>query len=406
MNRLLLPIALFSLIFSSLHSQVKWRQFTSQDGLSSDVVLSIYESSIGDIWIGTDMGTDYFSGVSENFISTGANCFFESSTGHLFALTSSGIYLFDGQKWDEPEIFDDISSYTTPESVIKLGGKIWFATESGLVGFNGQKWQLYDPDVSIKWLVKTADGLLWSKNWKLGLISFDGQKWKAEFNIDNSLIDNVTIQTALVTSTGKILLGTSLGLFEYDPSLNSVARLELGKIGITTLHQTAAGNIWVISDVGIFEYQTGQWIQHLQKGNLGDGVNTIVEELDGDILIGGENGLFHYDGIRWLQLLSFPTNCITVLRDGIIMVGSSSGLFILSQEESNQHQLALNGKAVLGIHQAPDGNMWFQSSQGISSFDGIRWVHFTEQIHGDPLGEIIPASNGQIWFSRQRHLYV
>ena len=69
MKFLLLPIALFSLVFSSLHSQVKWRQFTSQDGLSSDVVLSIYESSIGDIWIGTDMGTDFFSGVSENFIS-------------------------------------------------------------------------------------------------------------------------------------------------------------------------------------------------------------------------------------------------------------------------------------------------------------------------------------------------
>ena len=78
--------------------------------------------------------------------------------------------LTDFEVISEPEIFDDISSYTTPESVIKLGGKIWFATESGLVGFNGQKWQLYDPDVSIKWLVKTADGLLWSKNWKLGLI--------------------------------------------------------------------------------------------------------------------------------------------------------------------------------------------------------------------------------------------
>ena len=104
------------------------------------------------------------------------------------------------------------------EFAVVSTGKLWTSTRAGLVGFDGQKWHLHDSDVIIDWLVQTPDGLLWSQNWRSdAIISFDGQKWNLEFNTDNSMLDGPTIKTVLSTPTGKLLLGTDEGLFQYVP---------------------------------------------------------------------------------------------------------------------------------------------------------------------------------------------
>ena len=72
---------------------------------------------------------------------------------------------------------------------------------------------------NVDWLVTTPDGKVWTQHRKQGIVSSNGQKWKVEFNIDNSPLGNSTTNTPLVTSTGKILLGTDLGLFQYDSDL-------------------------------------------------------------------------------------------------------------------------------------------------------------------------------------------
>ena len=97
----------------------------------------------------------------------------------------------------------------------------------------------YDTDVGTDWLVKTPDGRLWSESGDMDWISsFDGQKWIPEFNTDNSLLDSPTTNTALVTSTGQILLGTDQGLFQYDPVLNSITALQLGQVDVKLIYET------------------------------------------------------------------------------------------------------------------------------------------------------------------------
>ena len=99
------------------------------------------------------------------------NSIFGSSTGQVLAreLNSDNtvrINLFDGLEWNEPDfLFDnDISVSDIREYVVVSDDKLWTSTRNGLVGYDGQKWQLYDPDVSIDWLVKTPDGQLWSES--------------------------------------------------------------------------------------------------------------------------------------------------------------------------------------------------------------------------------------------------
>ena len=134
-----------------------------------------------------------------------------------------------------------------PEFYVVSGDKLWMTTWShGLVGFGDQKWQFYDPDVDVNWLVQTPDGRLWTESWDLdGIASFDGQKWQLEFNTDNSLLDEPKTNTALVTSTGQILLGTDQGLFQYNPNLNTLSDLVLGKVSVNKILESRDGSIWV-----------------------------------------------------------------------------------------------------------------------------------------------------------------
>ena len=177
MKHLLLSIASLLLILSLLHSQDGWRRLTTDDGLSDNKILTVYQAENGDIWIGTAKGINRYNGVFEEGPLLGSvNRILESPTGQIISreLLSRAnrrpviINLFDGLEWDEPDFFDDSDTKASamPEFAVISDGKFWIATWNGLVGFDGQNWQFYDPDIVVDWLVKTPDGRLWSESWK------------------------------------------------------------------------------------------------------------------------------------------------------------------------------------------------------------------------------------------------
>ena len=163
-----------------------------------------------------------------------------------------------------------------PEFSVVASSKLWVSTDDGLASFDGQKWQLYDADVRTNWLVKTSDGRLWTVNRDLGgIASFDGQKWNLEFNVEDSLLSKMTVmtQTVLATSTGEILLGTDEGLFQYDPVLNSITDLKLGKVNVELIYETTERSLWVATDKGLFKLADGNW----QKSIVGQSINYIQQ---------------------------------------------------------------------------------------------------------------------------------
>ena len=260
-------IALLFLIHSSLHSQQGWRRLTTNDGLSDNRINTIFQTQNGHIWIATDKGTDRYNGLFERVwgLNGPVNIIFQSSTGQLFArldmpdgplgswvYATSSLHFFDGLEWKDIDTLDDVSKM--PEFAVE-SGELWVSTLDGLVSSDGQKWQLYDPDVSIDWLVKTPDGRLWTVkrsfidgSWRVnGIASFDGQKWTTEFNTDNDPFSEVITNTVLVLATGHILLGTDTGLFRYDPNSNSLSPLSLGQISIQFILEAANDAIWVVA---------------------------------------------------------------------------------------------------------------------------------------------------------------
>ena len=409
MKHFLLVIAFLLIISSPVYSQEGWRRLTTDDGLSSNVVLSILQDQNGDIWIGTEKRISRYNGVFEAFPSFSINLLgrviFESARGqvvvrdklstdpHDKSISVSIINLFDGLKWGEPAFFrdNDITVSDMPEFSVVSGGKLWISTRDGLVGFDGKNWQLYNPDVDVNWLVKTPDGRLWSilwfgqaGDWTEGIGSFDGRKWNLEFNADNSLLDGTKTNTAFVTSTSQILLGTDQGLFQYNPGLNRLTSLTLGNVNVNSMLETVDGSIWVCAtdqkeQKRFYRLHNSQWTSHLPDQDI----TILYQSPDNHLWAGGEHGLYLFDEEAWQPKLTDKVNCIYQLTDGTMLVGSDSGLWIKPSVDSSQKfELAVEQKGlhIKGIFQARNGMIWCRSDQGIISYDGQSWVRHNREL--------------------------
>jgi ligand-binding sensor domain-containing protein len=110
----LVLIAFLFFTHSFLHSQEGWHRLTTDDGLSSNVVLSILQAQNGDIWIGTEEGINRYNGVfDDDSLHGSVNSILESPLGQIIARkvvssnnsSSVRLTLFDGLKWAEPDFF-------------------------------------------------------------------------------------------------------------------------------------------------------------------------------------------------------------------------------------------------------------------------------------------------------------
>ena len=409
-------IASLLLIFPPLYSQQKWRHLTTDDGLSGNKILTIYQAKDGDIWIGTDKGINRYNGIfEESSLSGSVNSILELPTGQIIARqiissnnsSSVNINLYDGLEWDRPDFLADnaIIVSNMPQYVVVSGGKLWIATWDGLVGFDGTEWKLYDTDVDTDWLVKTPDGRLWSESWQRdSIVSFDGQKWNLKFSVEDSLLDEMAAitQTVLATSTAKILLGTNVGLFQYDPLLDSVTDLKLGKVNVGLIYESRDQSLWVATDKGLFQFTDGKWQQSIAD----QAINYIQQTDQGQLWVGTSNGLYHFDNGEWILNLDVAVNCFIELADGTFLVGGNDGLRLKPPaDETVVMQTQLPGEFVSRLFLASDGTLWCRSTAGIFSYNGVAWINHgrkdlnLRQPNQDYRSNIYEDRNGVIWFN-------
>ena len=174
-------IVFFFLTLCSLHSQDRWRRLTTDDGLSSNRINTIFQTENGDIWIGTDRGIDRYNGIAQRtklrgdnqkvdaFLTTGAETLFARSvsrwteagvdnesiaTGQILIGT---LWFFDGESWNRDPISDEIGLNRLNDWPISLDDgfavhkdeKTWIATPEGLVAYDGHDWRLLQSDEMI-----------------------------------------------------------------------------------------------------------------------------------------------------------------------------------------------------------------------------------------------------------------
>lgn len=248
------PGSLFLLIlcvFASIQAQdIDYESFSITDGLSQNLVNTVYQDQFGLLWVGTQSGIDRYDGYrfqhfSERvFQGTKTNiqwchAIAEDSVGNLwFGDQLGNVSFLDRQnlKWtnfnllnDEDEMRRNLDLNTGPFRIFALwvspnSEKAWVGTEArGLFQIDRlsgevQKYQIRKGEENQPWIYFIKE---WQDGWLIGtdagLYFFNGERFEsllAQYEV-RDIIPNPNGGWLLATSNGLVLSNSTFETFEF-----------------------------------------------------------------------------------------------------------------------------------------------------------------------------------------------
>jgi ligand-binding sensor domain-containing protein/signal transduction histidine kinase len=220
-------------------------------------------------------------------------------------------------------------------------------------------------DGDVRAITQDKQGFMWFGTWLGGLNRYDGYAFKVYRHDDKderSLVCD-TIRTLFVDRAGILWVGTSEGLDRYDRDTDSFVHYHhrvddpnsLPGYEVRSLSEDTSGTLWVATSGGLsrFDRTSGRFFTF--KPNPND--ESVFG--DDDIL---SVCLDAITGLLWV------TN---MRHQGVTVVDPSTGHF---------RRYRNNTDDPIRIYQDRRGNLWFSTSDGLTSFDprihtSIHYLH-------------------------------
>lgn len=306
------------------HDGTHWREHK----LAGTSIQSLLESSDGTIWgallvmVYGSTGGRVGSQPHEAFSKIPINSLSLSSAGSIWVITSGNeLWQYDGAGWRQPELpkvitsekvlwqFDGEQPELPERSSLKLltssAGSIWASTDSGLWQYDGIRWQLYEETAGKQFnrLLALTDGSIWASA-GYDLWQYDGTRWQSHEEMAGKLITGMlesadgSIWVKRENTFSNIDIGGSIDLSELVPIGNGLWQYDRIKwqpheeVADKQLYgplASADGSIWVGTDAGVlfdlsserkpqlWQYNGINWLGHpLPPGEGGNIIPFVV----------------------------------------------------------------------------------------------------------------------------------
>ena len=342
-----------------------------EQGLGSDVVLSVTQDALGFVWIGTDEGLARFDGVevvpyrrTSDSTSVSGNvvqALAPGRGGDVWVGTGTGAARYDAATDRFQRVqglpSDDVLALE-PDSAggawVGTAGGLAYVTASGAVG-SVDRFDAADrgglPDDAVESLL-LAGGDLW-------VGTGDGLARRRDGRFQTFRPDSLDLDDGLAVSSiargerGGLLVGTmsaGAGLLAFDPGSGRFTPVGLGDdvIGqnVTDVHQDGDGTVWVGTLGGGLRRLTPGVAQPRvyesdpdDPGSLsGDDVSALLEDRQGVLWVATYSGLDRFDRARGTaarlrhnpsdptSISSNDVQAVLKASDGTLYVGTDRGL--------------------------------------------------------------------------------
>jgi len=365
-----------------------WKNYTTLDGLASNVVEHILRHPDDTMLFVTDGGVSRYDG--NQFVN------FTTKDGWVYDRVRNICFAPDGVMW-----------FATKGGVSQYDGKkfINFTTKDGLA--NNFVRDIYcDPD-----------GVLWFATWRGGVSQYDGEKFE-NFTTKDGLVHNLTY-TVHRAPDGAMWFGTDGGVSRYDGKQfkNFTTNEGLPNNGVIHIHSEPNGMMWFGTFNGVSRYDGKDFRNFTTEDGLpNNAIFAIHRDPDGVMWFGTGGGVSRYDGKGFVnfttpELGNNNVNAIHRDPDGVMWFATGhtegyerGGVFRYDTREfvNFTTQDGLGDNTVWDIHGEPDGTLWFGTQRGgVSQYDGKKFINFTTKdglgsnwvphIHRDP--------DGTMWFA-------
>lgn len=407
-------------------------QWTGRDGLISNNLTSVSQSSSNFLWVTSFNGFLRFDGVNFKLYDKNAlpflnsNAFYESfedSKGNLwFTSQSSGIIKYDGINFSQ--VLSNNNSLSARCISEDANGTIWIGTnnegvyclqDSSLVKVNVNKLG----NSIVMDIVIDDQGKIWFATNGNGIVILDGEK-VSQITHDDGLKHN-TVNALFKDSEGKIYIGTQAGVNVFDREKISGIDLFDG-LEINAMLIDEYLNLWAGSEQGLyklhlpskifdsyteenglpssqisslcFDHENSLWISTKKAGlirfmdgffenitvkdHLSSNNVNIITEHQGAYYIGCDDGqinIYKDNSIRKLKLTNSNYNIgvrdISFGKDDEMLVASYRGLLQLKGDKEKLIDLNKYGASndIRRILRAQDGAVWLATrSSGVIKY--------------------------------------
>lgn len=403
-------------------------------GLRHDQVRALDQDNTGNIWLATDDGLARFDGKYLSHYTTDHGltnnlilAVYHDSKGNIWAGTfRGGAVKLDGENFTifskEDGMPSDIVNWITEDS----SGNIWMATGEGIVKYDGNNLTVYTQDNGLcnndtRFLLFDKYGKLWITTNIGGISIFDGISF-TNYTVKEGLPQNEA--TSLATdSKGNVWIGLSTkGIIKYDGYNFYHYSSEQGLFdgSIRSIIEDYLGNIWIgTTTSGLFRYDGISFTNYNLNEGLGSKyVRCLMEDRFGNIWMGTRTaGLVRYNGDVFTHLSEEEglsnSRVMSIMKDnlGRVWMGTFGGYATIMKEEEISGttgnymsyfglEQGLKGSRIYSIIQDRKDNIWFGTDGGgISYFDGNKtYTYTTDQgLSDNTIRDIYEDSKGIIW---------
>lgn len=411
---------------------VRFKNYTSADGLKDNFILSILETPDKQLWIGSNTGLSKFDGRKFQTVAftkignPAVECMVFSKKMGLLIGTSRGLYVKNGVNFipilnDAAELKSGITDLHEDDF-----GNIWIACPAGLSRYNGKSYKSWNVNSgllgnNIRNITTDNENRTWIGFYgeSIGILKGDSI---IKFPINLSPGDGI-IHTLLRDREGKIWIGTQNdGLGCWNPTDESFRfyseRDGLANNHVRSIIEDNCGNIWVgTSGGGVSKFSGQDFIHYNQKSGLsGRNVYAIAEDTSGFIWFStSAGGISILDGniIKDISniegLPKVKVKKLFIDRLGRLWIGTEGqGLFIKDGEAISRFGLfnGLRGDWIRDIIQDDAGNIWVAKAGGgitcmIESRKGqFNFKHFDSKngLPDDRINQLL-LLDSRIWFA-------
>jgi ligand-binding sensor domain-containing protein/signal transduction histidine kinase len=289
--------------------------------------------------------------------------------------------------------------------------------QRGLEGYSRRIWQTQDglPEEPVQALAQTPDGYLWIGTTG-GLVRFDGAEMVV-FNRENTaaLREN-SVFCMLVSRSGDLWIGTEgSGLVRYR---RGAFRRFAGEEGLSngfvrSVVEDRRGQLWVGTDDGLFRLEGDRLARVDGRGGVPAlAVHDIRQDGRGRLWVGGSS-LLMLDGAHAVEYpleggaSEHRVKSILETRDGVVWVGTVSGLERLDPSGGRFKRVSEVSGTVRVLRQNQDGALWVGTiGEGIFFYQASRFTRLrgTAYLPSDTVLSLLEDHEGNIWVGTQTGL--
>ncbi len=414
-----------------------WQQFTEEEGLASNSVLSLFQTDEGRVIAGTAYGDEglsfYDDGqwqpipIPDDVIETPSPiAILETSRHELLAGLADGdglLYSPDGENWTNLAAADNLPAVGLMSMALDSDENLWLATEKHGVGlYDGRTFHPVEQlaDTLVTTLYTAPDGTMWLGAAEQTLLAFDGNELQRYGEKDG--LPEGPITRILQDDEGILWLGMEgSGLVRFDgktfeqwavagePAFNRAQQIL----------ETADGRLWFVDQWGgdtiaVYDPRRNTWKTYTPPAET----YALAVEPDGTMWFGTDNGLWRVapsGGQKHFTVEDgLPGNAATALTidgRGGLWVGTKTGVAYHNPADTDtpwrNYTDAVSGAYIQMLYTDPTGEVWIGTQGDDEQSAGLAWA--ADTVYGawgagNPFPEdmeIIEAaamdSEGRLW---------